>query len=63
MREMNVSVTSHAECNQVFFHIRSERAPKVNMVDLEIAGTAAPLATPSIPFQYLMGKFRVGDGV
>ena len=63
MREMNVSVTSRAERNQIFFNIPSERAPKANMVDLEIGGTTTPLTAPSIPFKYLTGKFLIGDGV
>lgn len=54
--EMDLPMAGTAKCDEVFFHIASEKASRLPMMDLEIFGTSAPLAAPAIACEHLPAK-------
>ena len=57
---MDVTVAISAERDQIFVHVVTQSALRVDVVDLETIGTAAVLASPSITFQHFDAKFAIG---
>jgi hypothetical protein len=49
-----------ANGDEIFFHIASQKASRVNMMDLEIFGTSASLTSPAIAFEHLLAKPPIG---
>ena len=45
-----------AKGDEVFFHITSQMAARLYVMDLEIFGTSAALASPVIALEYLLAK-------
>jgi hypothetical protein len=45
------SVTTGAECNQIWHYIPAELASRPNVVDLQVLHGAAVLTPPTISFQ------------
>ncbi len=51
---MQPSMTLGAEGDEVWLGVVAESAPRVDVVDLEVSTTPAPLAAPAIPLQHLL---------
>ena len=49
-----------AKGDEIFFHIASQQASRLNMMDLEIFGTSASLASPAIALEHLLAKPLIG---
>jgi hypothetical protein len=49
-----------AKGNEIFFHIASLKASRLNVMDLEILGSPAPLTSPAIAPQHLPAKPLIG---
>ena len=58
--EMDFSMASTAKRNEIFFHITSQMASRLQMMDLKIFGTSASLASPTIAPEHLLAKSPVG---
>ena len=48
-----------AKGDEVFFHIPAQKAARLPMMDLEILGTSASLASPAIAFEHLVAKLLI----
>ena len=48
-----------AKGNEVFFHIASQMASRLHMMDLKIFGTSASLASPAIALEHLLAKLSI----
>ena len=46
--------------DEIFFHIRSQKAARLHMMNLKILGTSASLASPAIALEYLLAKTVIG---
>jgi hypothetical protein len=57
---MHKSVARCAQGDQIVLGVVSELAPRVDVVDVEFAGTPTTLATPAIPLQDLLAQALVG---
>ena len=53
---MDFSMASTAKRNEIFFHIASQMASRLHMMNLEIFGTSASLASPAIALEHLLAK-------
>jgi hypothetical protein len=42
--------------DEIFFHIASQKAARLHVLDLQILGTSASLASPAIALQHLRAK-------
>jgi hypothetical protein len=51
---MDLPMAGTAKRDEVFFHIAPQKAPGLPMMDLEILGTSAFLASPAIAFEHLL---------
>jgi hypothetical protein len=49
---VNVTVAIRTERDQVFIYVVTQQAPRANVVDLEMIGTAAVLASPAVTLQH-----------
>jgi hypothetical protein len=58
--EMDLPMAWIAKRDQVLFHIASQTASRVNMMDLKILRTSASLASPAIAFKHLLAKRPIG---
>jgi len=54
--EMDFSMAPTAKGDEIFFHIASQKASRLNVMDLEIFGTTASLASPAIALEHLLAK-------
>jgi len=45
-----------ANDDEIFFHIPSEQASRLNVMDLQILGISASLASPAITLEHLLTK-------
>jgi hypothetical protein len=57
--EMDFSMTYTAHRDEIFFHIASQKAARLPVMDLEIFGTPASLASPTIALQHLLPEAPV----
>jgi hypothetical protein len=57
---MHKSVARCAQGDQIVPGVVSEVAPRVDVVDVEFAGTPTTLATPTVPLQDLVAQAFVG---
>ena len=60
---MDFSMTYVTKRNEIFFHIVSQVASRLNVMDLEIFGTSASLASPPIALKHLLTKLLVRNRV
>jgi hypothetical protein len=58
--EMNFSMTDTAKGDEIFFHVSSQLAARLDVMDLEIFRTSATLASPAITVEYLLTKPLIG---
>jgi hypothetical protein len=58
--EMDFSMTHTAQRDEIFFHIASQQAARLYMMDLQISGTSASLASPTITPEHLLAKPLIG---
>ena len=49
-----------AKGDEIFFHIASQTTSLLDVMDLEIFGTSASLASPAIALEYLLAKRPIG---
>jgi hypothetical protein len=56
---MGITVAISTERDQVFVHVVTQSASRANVVDLEVIGSSAVLASPSITFQHVDAKFAI----
>ena len=49
-----------AKGDEIFFHIPSQQASRLNVMDLQILGTSASLASPAIALEHLLAKRVIG---
>ena len=56
---MDFSMASTAKRNEIFFHIASQMASRLQMMYLKIFGTSASLASPAIALKHLLTKLPV----
>jgi hypothetical protein len=50
------SVAPTAKSDEVAFHVVPQMATQLNVMDLQIFGIAAALASPAIALEYLLAK-------
>jgi hypothetical protein len=53
-------MTYAAKGDEIFLHIATQNAARLNVMDLEILGTSASLASPAIALKYLPPKLPIG---
>jgi hypothetical protein len=58
--EMDLPVACTAKGDEIFFHIVSQQASRLHVMDLEIFGTSAALASPATAVEYLLAKSLIG---
>jgi hypothetical protein len=58
--EMDFSVTYVAQGDEIFFHIASQLAARLHMMNLQILGTSTSLASPAIAVEHLLAKPMIG---
>jgi hypothetical protein len=58
--EMDFSMAPTAKGDEIFFHIPSQKASRLKVMDLEIFGTSASLASPAIALEHLPAKHLIG---
>ena len=61
--EMDFSMADTAKGDEIFLHIPSQETARLNVMDLEIFGTSALLASPAVAVKYLPPKFPIGISV
>jgi hypothetical protein len=47
------------ECDQIFVSVVTQSAPRANVVDLEVIGTTAILASPPVTLQHFDTEFAI----
>ena len=52
-----------AKRDEIFFYIASQEAPRLNVMDLDISGTAAALTSPAVALKHLAAEPAVGISV
>jgi hypothetical protein len=60
---MDFSMAQTTKCNEIFFHIASQMASRLNVMDLEIFGPSASLASPAVALKHLLAKPLIGTSV
>ena len=53
-------VASSAEGDQIFLSVAPQPALRLDVVNLEVSRTAAPLATPGVSLQHLLAQLTIG---
>jgi hypothetical protein len=48
------------KCDEVLFHIGSQQATRLHVMDLQILGTSALLASPAITLEHLLRTLPIG---
>jgi hypothetical protein len=56
---MDLLMACTAKCDEIFFHVASQLAARLNVMDLEIFGSSALLASPAITLEYPLAKFSI----
>ena len=57
--DMNSPMACTTKRHEIFFHVASQLAARLNVMDLEIFGTSALLASPAITFEYPLAKLSI----
>ena len=58
--EMDFSMAPTAKGDEIFFHIASQKASRLNVMDLQILGASASLASPTIALENPLTKPPIG---
>ncbi len=58
--KMDLPMARAAKGDEVFFHIPSQKAARLPMMDLQVLGASASLASPAIAFEHLLAQFPIG---
>ena len=53
-------MTYVAKGDEMFLHIATQNASRLNMMDLEILGSPASLTSPAVALKYLPAKLLIG---
>ena len=53
-------MTYVAKGDEIFLHIATQNASRLNMMDLEILGSPASLTSPAVALKYLPAKLLIG---
>jgi len=61
--EMDALMACTANCDEIFFHVASLLAPRLNVMNLEIFGTTASLASPAITLENSLPKPPIGMSI
>ncbi len=56
---MGITVAISAERDEIFVSVVTQSASRANVVNLEMIGSPAVLASPSIAFQHFDAKFAI----
>ena len=56
---MDGTVAISAERDQIFVSVVTQSAPRANVVDLEVIGTTAILASPAVTLQHFDTEFAI----
>ena len=57
---MDLPVACTAKCDEILFHIASQQAARLHVMDVQILGTSASLASPAIAVEHLLAKPVIG---
>jgi hypothetical protein len=57
---MDLPMASTAKSDKVFFHISSQQAARLHMMNLQILGTSASLASPTIALEHFLAEHPIG---
>jgi hypothetical protein len=57
---MDFSMAYAAKGDEIFFHIASQKAARLHVMDLQILGTSTSLASPAITLEHLLAKHLIG---
>jgi hypothetical protein len=57
---MNLPMAGTAKGDEIFFHIPSQQAAQLHMMNLQIFGTSASLAPPTIAPEHLQAEVPIG---
>jgi hypothetical protein len=57
---MDFSMAPTAKRDEILFHIPSQQASQLNVMDLQILGASASLASPAIALEHLLAKHLIG---
>jgi hypothetical protein len=60
---MDLSMTSTAHGDEIFFNVASQKAARLHMMNLQIFGTSASLASPAIASENSLAKSSIGISV
>jgi hypothetical protein len=58
--EVDFSMAHAAKGDEIFFHIPSELAALLHMMNLQICRTPASLASPAVALEHLLEKHLIG---
>jgi hypothetical protein len=61
--EMNSLVARTAKGDEILFHIPSQQAARLHMMNLQILGTSASLASPAIAVNNPLAKSPIGTRI
>jgi len=61
--ETDFSTACGANGDEIFFHLPSEQASRLNVMDLQILGTSASLVSPAIALEHSLAKRVIGIAV
>ena len=56
---MDITVTISTERDQIFVHVVTQSASRAQVVNLEVLGTAAVLASPAVTHQYFGAELAI----
>jgi hypothetical protein len=57
---MDLPMADTAKGDEIFFHIASQKASRLHVMDMEIFGNPTSLASPAIALEYLLAKLLIG---
>jgi hypothetical protein len=57
--KMDPPMAGTTKGNKIFFHVASQLAARLNVMDLEIFGASALLASPAITLKYPLAKLSI----
>ena len=57
---MNLPMAGTAKGDEIFFHIPSQQATRLHMMNLQVFATSASLASPTIAPEHLQAEHSIG---
>ena len=58
--KVDVAMTCNAERDEIFFHIPSQKASRLHVMDLQILGASTSLTSPAITLEHSLAKAAIG---